>query len=262
LYGKESGFKMNGENNICLGQKTGKYLDGKNNIIIGCTKEYISGDNNILIGSFDVEDDVEDNELGNQLRIGKLVEGNFDDDDDKSLITINGSLKVNRGTHGGQIHIYDKQPAIIGQQEFWAIDNDDNGNLSVSHSGTTSKKVIFNEIESTTIKANDIEATTISFRIEDPTKDDHYRYHSAVATPTAGDNIYRFTVKTVDNTCLILLDEYIQALNENIMIWVSPKKHFGNAYGVVSNNTLEVTSNEDGVYNVLFIGTRKDLQQR
>ena len=42
------------------------------------------------------------------------------------------------------------------------------------------------------------------------------------------------------------------------MILVSPKEHFGNAYGVVSNNTLEVTSNEDGVYNVLFIGTRKD----
>ena len=193
LYGKESGFRMKGERNICLGQSTGKHLSGNDNIIIGCTKEYISGDNNILIGN------------------GNLIGDNITNITNK-LIIGNGSSHLIEG---------------------------DIANSSVSINGS-------------------LAATTTTFRIEHPTKEDYYLYHSAVETPTAGDNIYRFTVSTVNNKCSISLDEYIQVLNENIMIWVSPKEHFGNAYGVVSNNTLEVTSNEDGVYNVLFIGTRKD----
>ena len=44
------------------------------------------------------------------------------------------------------------------------------------------------------------------------------------------------------------------------MVWTSPVRHFGNAYGVVTpdQKCLEVCANEDGCYNVLLIGTRKD----
>ena len=49
-------------------------------------------------------------------------------------------------------------------------------------------------------------------------------------------------------------------LNKNDMVWVSPYKSFGVAYGEVTEDQecLIVCSNEDGCYNVLLIGTRKD----
>ena len=44
------------------------------------------------------------------------------------------------------------------------------------------------------------------------------------------------------------------------MVWVSPYKHFGSAYGEVTTDQccLVVCSNSDGCYNVLLVGTRKD----
>ena len=45
------------------------------------------------------------------------------------------------------------------------------------------------------------------------------------------------------------------------MVWVSPTDHFGAAYGKVTSDQrcLEVCANTDGQYNVLLIGTRKDI---
>ena len=44
------------------------------------------------------------------------------------------------------------------------------------------------------------------------------------------------------------------------MVWVSPYRNFGSAYGEVTADQccLIVCSNQDGCYNVLLIGTRKD----
>ena len=45
------------------------------------------------------------------------------------------------------------------------------------------------------------------------------------------------------------------------MVWVSPIGHFGAAYGQVTpdQKCLEVCAEVDGSYNVLLIGTRKDI---
>ena len=50
-------------------------------------------------------------------------------------------------------------------------------------------------------------------------------------------------------------------MNENDQVYVCPKDHFGSAYGVVDNcqSCVSFTSNCDGKYNVLIIGTRKDI---
>ena len=85
-------------------------------------------------------------------------------------------------------------------------------------------------------------------------------YHSCIETPTAGDNLYRYRVTTVNNAAVIKLPTYFRYLNENEMIWVSPVDSFGRAYGKLSPDRLEVhvKSDQDGDYNVLVMGTRYD----
>jgi hypothetical protein len=44
------------------------------------------------------------------------------------------------------------------------------------------------------------------------------------------------------------------------MVWINAVNHFGKAYGIVNKEQteLKITSDIDGEYNVLLIGTRKD----
>jgi hypothetical protein len=84
--------------------------------------------------------------------------------------------------------------------------------------------------------------------------------HSFVESPTAGDNIYRYNVTTLNCSASIELPDYYNLLNGNDQVWVSPICHFGSAYGFINENqtSLSICSNADGDYNVLLIGTRKD----
>ena len=102
-----------------------------------------------------------------------------------------------------------------------------------------------------------------SFKIDhpDPLKTDtHYLYHNFVESPTEGDNIYRWTITTTNNTHTIDLPDYYRFLNKNDMVWVNAVDHFGRAYGTINNEQTKLTiiSDTDGKYNVLLIGTRKD----
>ena len=102
-----------------------------------------------------------------------------------------------------------------------------------------------------------------SFRIDHPNPiktDTHYLYHNFVESPTEGDNIYRWTITTINNTHTIDLPDYYKFLNKNDMVWVNAVDHFGRAYGTINNEQtkLTITSDTDGKYNVLLIGTRKD----
>ena len=95
----------------------------------------------------------------------------------------------------------------------------------------------------------------------DPAKSEtHDLIHSFVESPNEGDNIYRWQVETSECSNTILLPSYYRHLNKNDMVWVSPYKHFGSAYGEVTTDQccLVVCSNSDGCYNVLLVGTRKD----
>ena len=102
-----------------------------------------------------------------------------------------------------------------------------------------------------------------SFKIDHPTpskRATHNLIHSFVESPTAGDNIYRYSVITVDNKAEIILPDYYKDLNKDSQIWITADGHFGQAFGLINLETtkLTVTSNQDGKYNVLLIGTRKD----
>jgi hypothetical protein len=81
---------------------------------------------------------------------------------------------------------------------------------------------------------------------------------------TSGDNIYRWQVEVKDGIGTILLPDYYKHLNENDQVWVSPEEHFGRAYGKVTQDQeyLVVKADQDGLYNVLLIGTRKDVDAK
>ena len=85
-------------------------------------------------------------------------------------------------------------------------------------------------------------------------------WHSFVESPNEGEGIYRWQVETSNCANVITLPDYYRHLNKNDMVWVSPYKHFGAAYGEVTADQccLVVCSNVDGCYNVLLLGTRKD----
>jgi hypothetical protein len=101
-----------------------------------------------------------------------------------------------------------------------------------------------------------------SFRIKhpNPKKKDKMLFHSFVESPTAGDNVYRWSVDTCECRGEIKLPDYYKYLNENNMAWVKPVDHFGRGYAEVdsSGDNLVICSNKDGCYNVLLIGTRCD----
>jgi hypothetical protein len=118
-------------------------------------------------------------------------------------------------------------------------------------------------IAEVTIEAETCTGTCIKFRIPHPdtTKPKGtYLKHSAVEAPTAGDNLYRWTIEVKDKTAEINLPEYYKFLNKDDMVLVFPKGHFGRAYGKLDEKqqTLTIYANSDGEYNVILIGTRKD----
>jgi hypothetical protein len=89
--------------------------------------------------------------------------------------------------------------------------------------------------------------------------------HSFVESPTRGDNIYRYQVE-IDNKLSFELDlpDYWKYLNENPQVWVNPVNCFGVGYGTVDEELekLNIYTNMSGLYNVLLIGTRKDIDAK
>jgi hypothetical protein len=95
----------------------------------------------------------------------------------------------------------------------------------------------------------------------DPSKTDKWDLqHSFAEAPTAGENIYRWQVTVSDCKHIINLPDYYRFLNKDDMIWVSPYRSFGAGYGEVTEDQkcLVLCTNQDGQYNVLLLGTRKD----
>ncbi|WP_368653777.1 hypothetical protein AB4Y30_01575 [Ornithinibacillus sp. 4-3] len=96
-------------------------------------------------------------------------------------------------------------------------------------------------------------------------RDTHVIRHSAVESPTAGDNLYRYkvTASTDNDIQYIDLPDYFVHLNKDVQIFVTGQGHFGNGYGLLNRETeqLEIHCQLPGAYNVLAIGTRNDDHQ-
>jgi len=134
-----------------------------------------------------------------------------------------------------------------GGASFYMTDS--SGDITISKNG-----------EQGSIDCEELNAATKNFTIRHPDKDEYYLKHSAVETPTAGDNIYRYNINISNDELkkVIELPDYFNSLNKNEQIFVVPVGHFGSAYGEIEKNKLTVISEKKGEYNVLIIGTRKD----
>ena len=113
------------------------------------------------------------------------------------------------------------------------------------------------------VQCNFLSKGSGSFQIShpDPAKHDtHLLRHCFVESPTRGDNLYRWTLTTTNKTCVQILADYSPFLNENLQFFVSPLNFFGAGYVTLSEDEKQftLTVSEDGTYNVLGIGTRKD----
>ncbi|MCP4482851.1 MAG: hypothetical protein GY817_08980 [bacterium] len=94
----------------------------------------------------------------------------------------------------------------------------------------------------------------------DPKKaDDGMRLrHYFVETPSAGGNIYKYSLDMQEGENSVPLPDYFKHLNKDSVVFVSPLRHFGAGYGEVIDNDLVVTVNKAGVYNILIFADRKD----
>lgn len=102
-----------------------------------------------------------------------------------------------------------------------------------------------------------------TFKIKHPnpvSASEYYLQHSFVESPTCGDNLYRWSENLFSGSNSLDLPDYYRFLNENSMVWVNPIKHFGRGYGKVNENQtqIDIEVENDGEYNILCIGTRKD----
>lgn len=125
-------------------------------------------------------------------------------------------------------------------------------------STTASTIVIGNGSHATNIPGSLTVTGSKTFQIPHPTKENFHLRHGAYEGPVSGGNIYRYQIETTDNVTTIDLPDYFSAINKDIQVFVTPEKHFGAAYGEIVGNTCTITSNQDGKYNVLIMGTRND----
>jgi len=71
--------------------------------------------------------------------------------------------------------------------------------------------------------------------------------------------VYPYQYQCVAGLNTFPLPDYFDALNKDVLVFVSPFRHFGAGWGEsVGNNTLNITCSEAGLYNIQVVGTRDD----
>lgn len=92
----------------------------------------------------------------------------------------------------------------------------------------------------------------------------HTLRHSCVEGPSRGDNLYRWTITTINKTAQQSLPSYSPYLNENWQFIVKATNSFGRGYVTLSPDEtfFTLTTNEEGTYSILGIATRKDEASR
>jgi hypothetical protein len=99
---------------------------------------------------------------------------------------------------------------------------------------------------------------TKNFKIPHPTKPDHWLRHSVVESDVGGANVYRRSVTTIGNAAVLDMPDWFAPLNKDVDIFIQANRHFGRAFAEVAGNQIRVTSDQDGEYKLLIIGTRQD----
>ena len=90
-----------------------------------------------------------------------------------------------------------------------------------------------------------------------PTKDGYRLRHRSVEGPLAY-LFYPFQYECKAGLNVFQMPDYFDAINSNVLVYVSPFKLFGSGWGETEGNTLNITCSEDGMYNIQVVGTRDD----
>ena len=90
-----------------------------------------------------------------------------------------------------------------------------------------------------------------------PTKEGYRLRHRCIEGPL-GYLYYPYQYECVVGLNTFDLPYYFTAMNKDVMVHVSPFKHFGSGWGETVNNTLNIYCNADGYYNIQVVGTRSD----
>jgi hypothetical protein len=97
-----------------------------------------------------------------------------------------------------------------------------------------------------------------SFKILHPTKADYWLHHSAYEGDVAGGNLYRRDITTISGSAVLIMPDWFDPLNKDVVIFVQADRHFGRAYATANGNAITVTSDSDGDYHLIIFGTRRD----
>ena len=141
------------------------------------------------------------------------------------------------------------------QSERMRITN--GGNVGI---GTTSPSQKLH-VNGNAIVSGSLSKGSGSFDIPHPIpskKKTHRLRHYFVETPSAGGNIYKYKIECTAGENLLKLPLYYDYLNKDSLVWVSPFRHYGRAYGEVMGNFVKIVTDTAGEYNVLVFGDRKD----
>jgi hypothetical protein len=91
----------------------------------------------------------------------------------------------------------------------------------------------------------------------DPSKPDKRLRHRCLEGIHHG-TYYTYKVTCVAGPNTVALPDWCEFLNGETTVFASPLRHFGTAWGETTGNTLNITANAAGDYNVLVFGIRKD----
>ena len=122
------------------------------------------------------------------------------------------------------------------------------GSITGPTSITTSGTVTCYQVASTITKQIDI---------AHPTKEGYRLRHRCIEGPL-GYLYYPYQYECVVGLNTFALPDYFTAMNSNVLVYVSPFKHFGIGWGETIYNTLNIYCNADGFYNIQVVGTRSD----
>lgn len=242
-------------NNTFIGGGLCNYVDGGGSIVVGGTYNCVrSNTNNSFIGGGTTN--------SNYSNIGVIGGGAYNCSCYQMGITIGGG---SRNTASGYFTTIGGGYCNTSSGYYSTIVGGCFNNVTHDRSIAVGSGLTSSATNTTYTQA--LSKTSGTFRIShpDPSKTaTKYLQHSFVESPTRGDNIYRFSICTTNCAASVVLPDYYKFLNEDDQVWVSPKNHFGNAYGVVDStqSAVGITANADGEYNVLVIGTRKDIDAK
>ena len=98
---------------------------------------------------------------------------------------------------------------------------------------------------------------TKNFDIKSLTKPGYRLRHRCIEGPKAY-LFYQFQYDCKAGMNEFDMPDYFDSINTDVLVYVSPYKCFGSAWGETANNTLIINCSADGTYNIQVIGTRND----